>query len=598
MSVGVIPSKEQFRQALNALRLVFPAFIRFRYQLFAGIIALLGVDLFQLLIPRVVKRSIDDMHQAAATPDSLFQQGLLIVFFAVGIALCRFAWRILILGFSRKLERDLRDRILEKVLSLDRPFFNKHPAGEIMALSGNDLSAVQMACGIGLVSFIDAILMTGAALCFMAYIHPTLTLVALAPIPVLAVLTGLLTSLMHNRFNRVQELFSTLTEFARSTLSSVRLIKAYTQESAQTVRFDALGRSYVRNNIRLAMVQGVLFPFSTFIANTSLLLVVFFGGRLTISGTISIGDFVAFMSYLFLMTWPMMAIGWVTNLFQRGITSLNRIRRVLEVESVFQKEGITLPDPEGCEIRVRNLTFTYEGQHSPTLKNIDLDIGPGLTAIVGKTGAGKSTLCQLLARIYPVADGTIFWQDRDVNHLDLAGVRKKISYLPQETILFSDTISANISFGRPDASREEIEQAATLAGIHDEIMTLPNGYQSRVGEKGLLLSGGQRQRIGLARTLLIDRPVIILDDGLSAVDTTTEHTIISHFQHWMAGKTCIMVSHRVAPVEQADTIIVMAGGAVAAIGAHRELYEKNAYYRTICDHQMAKSEEVRMKNEE
>ncbi len=587
MSARIIPGRDQLRQAYAALKLVFPSFAKYRYHIFGGILALLGVDLFQLLIPRVVKTAIDEMYQGSATPDTLFIQGLLIVLFAIAIAIFRFGWRYLILGFSRKLERDLRNRILEKVLHLDQTFFNKHPAGEIMALSGNDLQAVQMACGIGLVSFIDAIVMTTAALCFMAYIHPTLTVVALAPIPILAILTGLMTAIMHRRFNEVQEQFSNLTEFARSTLSSIRLIKAYTQEGSQTARFDSMGRTYVKNNIRLAMVQGALFPFSTLIANTSLMLVIFFGGRLTINADISIGDFVAFMSYLFLMTWPMMAIGWVTNLFQRGITSLNRIRRVLDEESVLQEPDASFPTPDGCEISVRDLTFYYNGQEKPALIDISVNISPGLTAVIGKTGSGKSTLCQLLARIYPVPDGRIFWQDKDANTLDLASVREQIAYLPQDVVLFSDTIAANISFGRPDAEQDEIERAANMAGIHEEIMTLPEGYQSKVGEKGLLLSGGQRQRIGLARTLLMDRPVIIIDDGLSAVDTSTEHTIISNFREWMPDKTCIIVSHRVAPIEDAKTIIVMDNGRISATGNHQKLYKENTYYRTIHDHQMA-----------
>ncbi len=330
-----------------------------------GIVALLAVDLLQLFIPRVIKEAVDDLQGGLASPSSLLKQGGLILLYAIGIAACRFAWRYLILGFSRLLERDLRNRLLDRLVRLDRPFFNRRTAGEIMALSGNDLANVQMACGIGLVSFIDAFIMSGAALAFMAYIHPGLTLLALSPMPILAILTGLLSALLHRRYKLVQEQFSTMTEFARSTLGAIRLIKAYTQEERQSQRFDQLGREYVSNNIRLALVQGVLTPFSTLIANVSLLLVLFFGGRLTINGVISLGDFAAFMTYLALMTWPMMALGWVANLFQRGVTSLHRLRLVLEAEPLLHEPSNPLPAPLGNNLSLRHLSFQYQGQNEP-----------------------------------------------------------------------------------------------------------------------------------------------------------------------------------------------------------------------------------------
>lgn len=562
----------------------------YRRPLLWGIVALLAVDLLQLFIPRVIKQAVDELQRGLATPASLLQQGGLILLYAIGIASCRFAWRYLVLGFSRLLERDLRNRLLERLVRLDRPFFNRRTAGEIMALSGNDLANVQMACGIGLVSCIDAFIMTGAALAFMAYIHPGLTILALSPMPVLALLTGLLSALLHRRYKLVQEQYATMTEFARSTLGAIRLIKAYTQEERQSGRFDRLGRDYVRNNIRLALVQGVLTPFSTLIANISLLLVLFFGGRLTIAGTISLGDFAAFMTYLALMTWPMMAMGWVANLFQRGVTSLHRIRLVLEEEPQLHDPVEPVPPPVGTELSVRRLSFRYGGQNRPTLAGLNLEIKPGLLGIVGRTGSGKSALCQLLARLYPVADGQLFLAGVDYNRLPLATVRGRIAYVPQETVLFADTIRANIAFGRPEAGDEEIEAAARAAAIHEEIVAFQDGYQSRVGEKGLLLSGGQRQRIALARALLLDRPIVIIDDGLSAVDTDTEHRIIENFRHWLPGRTCIMVSHRVAPLLGAGQIIVMEDGAIVARGDHQQLLAQNDFYRTIYHHQMTAGE--------
>lgn len=569
-----------------------PYFRKYRQQLFWGILALLTVDLLQLYIPRVIRQAVDALQLGRATSASLLGQGGVILAFAIGIAFFRFSWRYLVLGFSRLLERDLRNLLLSRLVRLDRPFFNRRPAGEIMALSGNDLTNVQMACGMGIISFIDAFMMTGAAVVFMAYIHPGLTFLALAPMPVLAILTGLLSAMLHKRYNRVQEQFSDLTEFARSTLMSIRLIKAYTQEERQTEQFDRLGRDFMRNNIRLAMVQGVLTPFSTLIASTSLLLVLFFGGRLTIAGSISIGDFVAFMTYLGLLTWPMMAMGWVANLIQRGITSLYRISRVMEEEPLLRDPENPLPMPVVTGLSVRNLSLRYAGRKTMALDNLSLDISPGLLGIVGRTGSGKSALCQLLARLYPVPDGRLFLSGIDYNRLPLAGLRAKIAYVPQETILFSDSIRNNIAFGRPEASDAEIVQAAQAAGIHKEIMAFQEGYQSRVGEKGLLLSGGQRQRLALARALLLDRPIVIIDDGLSAVDADTEHQIIENFSTWLPGRICILVSHRVAPLLAADLIIVMEQGRIAAQGTHLQLLETSPFYRTIYQHQTTAGEDA------
>ncbi|MBU0676278.1 MAG: ABC transporter ATP-binding protein/permease [Proteobacteria bacterium] len=587
----LIPSREQIRRAKGALSLVLPSYRKYRLRIMVGFLALLAVDLLQVLIPRIIKGGVDDLQQGIATNTTLLRQGGMIIGLALAIALFRFSWRQLILGFSRKLERDIRNRLLDQLMALDRTFFNHHPTGEIMALSSNDLSAVQMAAGIGLVSFVDAIFMTAAALICMVYIHPALTAIALSPMPILALLTGLLSAVLHQRFTLVQEQFGRITEMSRSTLSSIRLIKAYTQEEDQIGRLEQLGQAYIQDNLRLAMVQGGLWPFSTLIASSSLLLVVFFGGRLTITGAITIGDFVAFMTYLALMTWPMMAVGWVANLFQRGITALDRIDRVIKAEAAIRDPISSKPIPQAnLKVECRDLTFRYGPNLPPILQRMQLSIGPGLTGIVGRTGSGKTTLCRLLARIYPVADHSIYWSGIDCNQLSLATVRSHLAYVPQSVILFSDTIEANIRFGRPEASPEEVENAARAAAIHEEILSFPQGYASRVGEKGVLLSGGQRQRIALARALLMDRPVVIIDDGLSAVDTDTEHRIIANYGTWLPGRICIIVSHRVIPVMGADQIIVLDQGRIAAQGTHQELLAANDYYRTIVHHQVTPRE--------
>ncbi|HIJ78591.1 MAG TPA: ABC transporter ATP-binding protein [Deltaproteobacteria bacterium] len=571
----------------SAVRLVRPFFRRYRLRLLVGLLALLAVDFLQLVIPRIIKGAVDLLASGAASETLLVDKALLILLVAAGIAVSRFLWRYLVLGFSRLLERDLRDWLFSHLLRLDYPFFQKKPVGEIMALATNDLAAVQLAGGMGLVAAADACIMSLAALACMAYISLPLTLLTLLPMPLLALLTRVLSRRIHKGFTRVQHQFSKLTEFARSTIANIHLFKAYGRTAAQIRGFDYLGRAYVRDNVRLAAVHGTLFPLAGLVGNLSLFLVLFFGGRLVIVQKISIGDFVAFVSYLYMLTWPMMAIGWVANLFQRGVTSLGRINEVLIARPQLVGPEAPLAPPAAVgEIEVRNLDFGYEGQERPVLQNINFQIKAGeFVGVVGKTGSGKSTLCNILARLYPVAGEAFFWGGVDVNQLDLAAVRSSIAYVPQEVVLFSRSIAANIAFGKPSASQAEIEEAAAICGIHDEIMAFADGYQTMVGEKGVKLSGGQRQRIALARAVLLKRSVVIIDDSLSAVDMETEQAIIQALARYFVNRTCIVVSHRIAPLKNADSILVMADGAVVAQGRHGELMARNSFYATICRQQ-------------
>ena len=582
---------EKQNSSWRSVRLVLPFFRQYRLQLAIGFLSLLAVNGLQLLIPRIIKHAVDALQFGTASQAGLLKYGGLIVIMAFCIAIFRFGWRILILGFSRHLEKDLRNWLFSHLLTLDRFFFQRNTTGELMALATNDLAAIQLAGGMGLVAFADAVVMTIAALSFMAYIHPGLTLIALAPMPVLALLTRVLSARLHRYFKKVQEKFSQITEFVRTTLASMRLIKAYTQEKSQTERFNGLGRSYVRDNLRLAVVQGTLFPVSGLVANISLLLVLFFGGRLVIQGAITIGDFVAFTSYLFMLTWPMMALGWVTNLFQRGATSLERIQNILEQQTVFDRPATPSAIPEKItNISVRNLSFHYQGQQRPVLKEISLEITPGLLGIVGRTGAGKTTLCHLLARLYPVERGTLLFGGIDVNDMELDKVRSSIGLVPQDVTVFSDTIRANITMGQPAATDEQIEKVARAAAIHEEIMAFPEGYGTRIGERGVKLSGGQRQRIALARVLLTERPIIIIDDGLSAVDIETEHRIIRSIGPFLHQRICIVVSHRLAPLAGADQLLVMDDGKVVAQGVHEQLLRENMFYKTIFEYQTSRVE--------
>jgi ATP-binding cassette subfamily B multidrug efflux pump len=565
--------------------LLGPIFYKYRMRLGVGLAAILLVDTLQLSIPRVIKSAIDGLNSGSITTNELWHHSLLIFSLAAGVGIFRFIWRYLLIGFSRLLEKDLRNKLFSHLLTLDKTYFQRKTTGELMALSTNDLAAVQLACGMGLVASLDALVMLLAGLSFMIYIHPTLTLMAILPMPILAFITKSLSKKLHFRFRKVQEQFSTITEFARTAIASVRLVKIYNQEQSQAHQFARLGKNYVAQNIQVARIQGALFPISAMIANISLLLIVVFGGKLTIDQQISLGDFVAFISYLFMLTWPMMAIGWVANLFQRGLTSLERIKEVLDEKPTLT----TCPTEDNIhltgQISLANLNFTYPTGTAPVLNDISLEIGCGLLGIVGKTGSGKSTLCDLLCRIYQVPDESIFFDGIDVNSIPISTVRKMISFVPQTSHLFSDTIAFNIALAKPDASEEEIKQAAKMAAIHKEISSFPNGYQTTIGEKGIKLSGGQRQRIALAQSLLADRPIIIIDDGLSAVDVATEDQILTNLAEIFSKKTIIFTSHRLAPLTRAKQIAVMEDGRIADLGTAEELLLKNNFFKTIYDYQ-------------
>jgi ATP-binding cassette subfamily B multidrug efflux pump len=572
--------------------LLIPTFARHRYRLLAGFAALLCVDFLQLIIPRIIKHAVDGLGSRSITQEKLLQLALFILLIGGLVVILRFCWRYLIIGFSRLLERTIRNRIFSHILKMDMVFFEKRTTGDLMAHAGNDLSAVQMACGMGLVAAVDSLVMSLAAIGFMIAIDPLLTLLALLPMPILALATRILSARLHKRFSRVQEQFGLLTEFSRSTLISVGLIKAYTMEDFQTERFGTLGKQYFVSNLEVAKIQGLISPLATMVGSMGMIMVLYFGGRLVMVQEISLGDFVAFISYLYMLIWPMMAIGWVANLVQRGATSLNRIHDLVRSRPM-------LPDPvlqntpafsASPGFQLRELSFTYPKAGEPVLDRLSLSFPPGIHGIAGRTGSGKSTVCKLLVRLYPVRDGELFFAGHDVNALPLDFIRNRIGYVAQEPTLFSDTIAGNIALGREDASLDEIIEAAQHAAVHDDILGLPEGYETRIGERGVKLSGGQRQRIALARALLCDRPVLIIDDGLSAVDVATEHLVFDGLKKHFAGRTVIIVSNRIKLLSMTDRITILADGKVEYQGGHSELLEKSPLYRSMYEKQMKQAD--------
>ncbi len=578
--------------AAHYRELLAPLFRRHRLRLGLGFLALAAVDFLQLTIPLILKHGVDALADDTATTGLLMRLAAAIVAISVVVVALRFFWRTLIIGFSRYLERALRDRIFNRILVMDQPFFEKHSTGDIMAHGSNDLAAVQMACGMGLVAAIDALVLSVAAIGFMLMIDPWLTLFALLPMPILAVSTRLLSSKLHHRFNTVQEYFSLLTEFARSALVSVKLCKAYTLEDIQTREFDHLGNRYVAANIRVAMVQGVLWPAATLIGNLGLLAILLYGGSQVIQENLTMGDFVAFITYLQMLIWPMMAVGWVANLIQRGATALQRIHRLVTAEPILidRPASGTTPLP-GPVIQLKNLSFSYPGATTQQLHAVSFSVTKEIVGIVGRTGSGKTTLCKLLVRLYPVEDDSLLLHGRDVNRLSLDEVRSEIAFVSQEPVLFSETVAANIAFGTGTTDPELIEQAARDAAIHDEIAALPNGYQTLVGERGILLSGGQKQRLALARALLCDRPILVIDDGLSAVDTATESRILETLRHRLTGRTVCIVSNRIKLLALTDRVLLFDQGRLLHDAPHERLLQRSDFYRSMYRKQMHNGED-------
>ena len=557
-------------------------FVTHRYRLIIGFLALISVDFLQLSIPLLVKRAIDSLASQEATMTRLFGLAGGILAIAMSVVVLRFVWRMLIIGFSRYLERHLRNRIFSHILKMDQYFFSRRSTGDIMAHGSNDLAAVQMACGMGMVAAVDALVLSVAAIGFMIYIHPTLTLFALLPLPFLALTTRFLSAKLHHRFNRVQEEFAHLTEFARSAVVSVRLIKAYTHEKSQIEEFDRLGTRYVHSNIRVALIQGLLFPASTLIGNIGLLIVLVYGGRLVIEQHITIGDFAAFTTYLQMLIWPMMAVGWVANLTQRGVTALRRIHGLVTSAPILLDNPVSSTSlPVSSEFKARDLSFSYPESSRAQLSGINFEVASGIIGIAGKTGSGKTTLCKLLVRLYPLDSRCLFYGGQDVNDIPYELLRSQIAYVGQEPILFSDTIKANIGFGLEEVSMVKIEEAARDAGIHEEIVQFSDGYDTVIGERGVTLSGGQRQRIALARALLCDRPILVIDDGLSAVDTATEDTIVNSLRRRFSGKTVFIVSNRLKLLSMTDRILILEEGKLIDDGDHQALLERNPFYQAM-----------------
>jgi ATP-binding cassette subfamily B multidrug efflux pump len=558
-------------------------FFENRWRILVGLIALLIVDVLQLFIPRVIKYAIDDLTLDIISPSHLFFYGLEVLILALGIGGFRYIWRYFLLGAARRIEKTLRNRLFIHLQALSPSYFSRTKVGDLMAHATNDIEAVRMSLSIGVVFLADTIILGVLTIFFMIYIHPKLTLYAVLPMPLITLITLLFSRTIHHRFEILQKTFSSLTERVRETITGIRVIKAYVLEERERERLSQLSNGYIQKNLNVTKVWGMFFPLILFFSNLSMAIVLYLGGKLTIFQAISTGDFVAFMSYLGLLAWPMMALGWAINVIQRGNASMDRLNRIFaETPEISDSSAIIRSDLLKGRIEIRGLSFTPRNDGNPLLRDIHITIEKGeRLVVVGRTGSGKTIFCNLVARILEPSQGYLFFDGIETHEIPLKVLRKSIGYVPQDTFLFSDTIHENIAFGKMDAAEKEIEEAARLAQIYDEIKGFPEGMNTMVGEKGITLSGGQRQRIAIARAILMDPPIFVLDDALSSVDIQTEERILEELDKFLKEKTSILVTHRIAPLRRADRIIVLEEGQIVEMGDHKTLLSKGGIYADL-----------------
>jgi ATP-binding cassette subfamily B protein len=581
--------------------------------LLAGAVSVLCTNGIMVQSPRLIRLIVDDLNRGVSH-SKLLTWCWLLVAVAVGKGIFQFLTRWVVIGISREIEFDLRNDLFRHLEALDFGFYQRTRTGDIMARATNDLNSVRMLLGPAIMYSANTVVFTLAALFFMMRVSPKLTLWAFLPLPIASIIVQYFGARIHERFERIQAKFSDISARAQENFSGARLIRAYAQEDSEIALFERENLDYINRSLPLARLMGMLWPTLELMLGFALVIVLWVGGREVLQGHITVGRFVEFNMYMVMLTWPIIALGWVINIFQRGTASMGRIDEILRQQPTIADDPAQITVPADTtirgEIEFRNLSFAYDRQSTLTesapgvtalsssvesgatvLHNVNLKIPAGSSlAIVGPTGSGKTTLVSLIPRIADADSGSIFIDDRPIREYSLDTLRRQIGYVPQETFLFSATVRENIAFGVEDATTEQIHRAAAISRIDQDVEGFPEKYETMVGERGLTLSGGQKQRVAIARAVIREPRILVLDDALASVDTQTEEHILNGLREVMKGRTTIFISHRVSTVRNADRIAVLHHGEIVEYGTHDELLALNGYYTELHDKQLLEEE--------
>lgn len=576
---------------MDDLRKFARYFLPYKLELAIGIACILASVVFSLYIPIIVGQAID-ANWREITWSRLTMSALKVLGASLVSGTFLFLQRRILIGMSRKVEYDLRRDFYAHLVDQPQVFFQEHRIGDLMARATNDLAAVRQLAGPMIMYSLQTLFVVIIVLPLMFMINWRLTLLLFITMPLVSLTVKFFGQQVHIRFEKIQEFFSEITARAQENFTGVRVVRAYAQEGAEIAAFNELNRQYAEKNLALVRIDALMRPLMQFLIGMGFVLIIWSGVPAAIRGDITVGQFTVFNMYLFRLIWPLIALGYVVNLYQRGTTSLKRMNAILAVEpSIADSQNVkTLPPIKG-EIEFRDLTFRYHPHDEPVLRDINLTLPAGLTvAFVGRTGSGKSTLVNLISRITEAPADTVFVDGIAVRNYSLAQLRSSIGYVPQETFLFSDSLAENIAFGVKNAARSEIEWAAEVAGLTEDVEGFPDGFETLVGERGLTLSGGQKQRTAIARAILREPKILILDDALSAVDTYTEEKILGKLRGVMRGRTSLIVSHRISTVRDADLICVLDEGRIIERGTHDELLALGGEYSALYERQLLEEE--------